>query len=170
MPDPPNFPTSSVSPHPSNPSLTSHRSRTRSEHIRKLYRDLVPNSFERCLTFDDLRRWQPDIHGNILDASCRLAQLVAVKLNQGTYFTTHGPSWEENEVDMCHLLNALSWALDKDSEYHKKHRWERLPKQFDRTDRTFTTPIALTQQEARDLMDAESNKERSGTYGNTKFQ
>ena len=170
MPDPPNFPTSSVSPHPSNPSLTSHRSRTRSEHIRKLYRDLVPNSFERCLTFDDLRRWQPDIHGNILDASCRLAQLVAVKLNQGTYFTTHGPSWEENEVDMCHLLNALSWALDKDSEYHKKHRWERLPKQFNRTDRTFTTPIALTQQEARDLMDAESNKERAGTYGNTKFQ
>ena len=153
-----------ISPSPVSPSL-------RSEPIRKLYRDLVPNSFERCLTYDDLRRWPQDIHANILTASMRLAHLVAVKLHQSHYFSGPGAheQWEENEVDMCHLLDALAWALDRDSEYHKKHRFDRIPNQIEPLEHAFTAPIAVTQAEARTLMDAESSKERS-VYGTNKFQ
>ena len=101
----------------------------------------------------------------------RLAHLVAVKLHQSHYFSGPGAheQWEENEVDMCHLLDALAWALDRDSEYHKKHRFDRIPNQIEPLEHAFTAPIAVTQAEARTLMDAESSKERS-VYGTNKFQ
>ena len=101
----------------------------------------------------------------------RLAHLVAVKLHQAHYFSGPGAheQWEENEVDMCHLLDALAWALDRDSEYHKKHRFDRIPNQLEPLERAFTAPIAVTQAEARTLMDADASKERS-VYGTNKFQ
>lgn len=72
-------------------------------------------------------------------------------------------------MDMYHLLDALAWALDRDSEYHKKHRWDRIPNQIEPVERAFTAPIAVTQAEARTLMDAESSKDRS-VYATNKFQ
>jgi hypothetical protein len=85
----------------------------------------VPSSFEKCVESTDLHRWSAEIQGNILDASAKLAELVAIKL-------AHTEMTDEVEEDMMHMLLALCGVFDKEAEFHKKHVHARLPRAVER--------------------------------------
>ena len=79
-----------------------------SKELRQLYRDLIPNTLEKCITYDDLNDWPDRIQRDILHASARLAELVARKLARATLARTDD---EDAEEDILCLLQALAWTL-----------------------------------------------------------
>lgn len=90
-----------------------------SRELRQLYRELVPSSFEKCVQTNDCYRWNNDIQHNILDASAKLTELVAIKL-------THTEMTEDVEEDTVQLLLALCGVFDKDAHFHRKHVHSKL--------------------------------------------
>ena len=89
-----------------------------SKELRQLYRDLIPNTLEKCITYDDLNDWPDRIQRDILHASARLAELVARKLAPAALARTDD---EDAEEDILCLLQALAWTLDADAAFHRKH-------------------------------------------------
>ena len=76
----------------------------------QLYRDLIPNTLEKCITYDDLNDWPDRIQRDILHASARLAELVARKLAPAALARTDD---EDAEEDILCLLQALAWTATR---------------------------------------------------------
>ena len=96
-----------------------------SKELRQLYRDLIPNTLEKCITYDDLNDWPDRIQRDILHASARLAELVARKLAPAALARTDD---EDAEEDILCLLQALAWTLDADAAFHRKHELDTPPR------------------------------------------
>ncbi|GBG68280.1 hypothetical protein CBR_g2828 [Chara braunii] len=89
--------------------------------LQTLYREAVPNAFEKCLDDKAIWKWNDVIHSNIFDALLRLIDVVVVKLPQ-LFVADVG-----TEDDVLPLLRSLSLGLDKSSQYHIKHKEQVLP-------------------------------------------
>ena len=94
-----------------------------SSEMRQLYRELIPGTFEKCMSGADLYNWNDNVHGNILECGVKLGELVAVKLAN-----VHAAN-EESEEDLLHLLQALPLAFDRRADFYKKHRHDEIPRE-----------------------------------------
>ena len=107
-----------------------------SKELRQLYRELVPNTFEKCITYEDLTGWAAHIHDDILRAASKLAELVALKLSPGALSAYAAAdddpealkrNVDDAEEDVISLVRALAMVFDEDSRFHEKHLREPLP-------------------------------------------
>ena len=119
----------------------------KSVELTRLYREMTPSAFEKCVVFDDVVNWDRNIQLDILVACKALAELVSVKLSaalvssprraadeargrDGDAETDTAREDEETpeESDALALLTALTWTFDRASAFHATNRFEPVPR------------------------------------------
>ena len=119
----------------------------KSLELTRLYREMTPSAFEKCVVFDDVVNWDRHIQLDILVACKALAELVSVKLSaalvssprraadeargrDGDAETDTAGEDEETpeESDALALLTALTWTFDRASAFHATNRFEPVPR------------------------------------------
>jgi hypothetical protein len=89
--------------------------------FEQLIREVVPETFGKCLEDGALFRWGDNIQADILDMVCGLLDLLHARLRN------LGPSPEADEADLVPMLSSLAPALDPCANFHVKHRTDALP-------------------------------------------
>ena len=123
----------------------------KSVELTRLYREMTPSAFEKCVVFDDVVNWDLNIQLDILVACKALAELVSVKLSAALVSSprraadeargrdgdaetdTAGDAAREDEEtpeesDALALLTALTWTFDRASAFHATNRFEPVPR------------------------------------------
>jgi hypothetical protein len=123
----------------------------KSVELTRLYREMTPSAFEKCVVFDDVVNWDRNIQLDILVACKALAELVSVKLSAALVSSprraadeargrdgdaetdTAGDAAREDEEtpeesDALALLTALTWTFDRASAFHATNRFEPVPR------------------------------------------
>ena len=123
----------------------------KSVELTRLYREMTPSAFEKCVVFDDVVNWDRGIQLDILVACKALAELVSVKLSAALVSSprraadeargrdgdaetdTAGDAAREDEEtpeasDALALLAALTWTFDRASSFHAHNRFEPVPR------------------------------------------
>ena len=119
----------------------------KSLELTRLYREMTPSAFEKCVVFDDVVNWDRHIQLDILVACKALAELVSVKLSAALVSSPRRASDEARgrdgddetddaredeetpeELDALALLTALTWTFDRASAFHAKNRFEPVPR------------------------------------------
>ena len=124
----------------------------KSLELTRLYREMTPSAFEKCVVFDDVVNWDRHIQLDILVACKALAELVSVKLSAALVTSPRRAADEPRgrdgdagadaaedaartdeetpeESDALALLAALTWTFDRASAFHACNRFEPVPRE-----------------------------------------
>jgi hypothetical protein len=84
-------------------------------------REVVPETFSRCLEDHAVYNWNDGIQTDILELVCALCSMLRARLR------ALGPSQEADEEDLVPMLASLAPAFDACCYFHLKHKLAALP-------------------------------------------
>ena len=86
----------------------------RLEELTRLYREVTPSFFEKCVVADDVRGWEQGIQADILLCCKALSELVAVKVSQALVLSER--NGDMNDVDRRNSSANLAEQGSKEEE------------------------------------------------------
>jgi hypothetical protein len=133
------------------------------DYVRRLTREAVPSTFEKCLNDHALNGWKDNIQSDILEATQALIDLLTTRLRLHLAQLSAGAMSladdQEAEDDLLPLLSAVALAFKPKSVFHEHNQDKDLPQKIAEHPTEWAVPnnIAILQAAPTDSGNATSS-------------